>query len=180
MHVLLRRSKSGRLGKNLRLSQAWLDVSEDEIVGNDQDIKVFLRRICEKFFAAMGRGEYCTADSFSGKWTAMRTKITNFNNSHNHYTNNVRRISGSSNVDVMTSAHNDYRLHHGHPFTMIPSWELLCKSLKWHLVPPFDPTAHRSKRSKSTSTTEPSESDARTTINLNDDFDEFEQPQELP
>ncbi|XP_021969129.1 eukaryotic translation initiation factor 3 subunit L isoform X2 [Helianthus annuus] len=38
----------------------------------------------------------------------------------------------------------------------------------------------KSKRSKPTSTTEPYESDARTTINLNDDFDEFEQPQELP
>ncbi|XP_022040142.2 uncharacterized protein LOC110942679 [Helianthus annuus] len=148
--------------------------------GNDQDIKVFWRRTREKFFAAMGRGEYRTADSFSGKWTAMRTKITDFNNLHNHYANIIRRRSGSSDVDVMTSAHNDYRLHHGHPFTMIPLWELLCKSPKWHFVPSFNPTAHRPRRSKSTSTTEPSESDARTTINLNDDFDEFEQPQELP
>ncbi|KAJ0692499.1 putative No apical meristem-associated domain-containing protein [Helianthus annuus] len=80
----------------------------------------------------------------------------------------------------MTQAYADYRLYHGHPFNMLNSWELLRKSPKWHLVPPFDPTGHRSKRSKSTSTTEPSESDARTTINLNDDFDEFEQPQELP
>ncbi|XP_022029539.1 glutathione S-transferase T3-like [Helianthus annuus] len=162
------------------LAQAWLDVSKDEIVGNDQDVKVFWRRIREKFFAAMDRGEYYTADSFSGKWTAMWTKISNFNNIHNILVNNHRKRSGSSNVDVITQAHNDYRLHHGHSFTMLNSWELLRKSPKWHLVPPFDPTSHRSKQSKSTSTTEPSEFDARTTINLNEDFDEFEQPQELP
>ncbi|XP_021975364.1 uncharacterized protein LOC110870496 [Helianthus annuus] len=109
----------------------------------------------------------------------MRTKISNFNNIYNNFVNNLRRRSGSSDVDIMIAAHNDYRLYHGHAFTMIPSWELLRKSPKWHLVPPFDPTAHRSKRSKSTSATEPSESDARTTINLNDDFEKFEQSQEL-
>ncbi|XP_022030459.1 uncharacterized protein LOC110931370 [Helianthus annuus] len=128
----------------------------------------------------MGRGEYRMTDSFSGKWSAIRTKISNFNNIHSNYVNNLRRRSGSSDMDVMTAAHNDYRLYHGYPFTMIPSWELLHKSPKWHLVPSFDPTAHRSKRHKSTFTTEPSESDARTAININDDFDEFEQPQELP
>ncbi|MFS7916532.1 putative glutathione transferase [Helianthus anomalus] len=126
----------------------------------------------------MGRGEYHTADSFSGKWTAMRTKISSFNNIHNNFINNHRRRSGSSDVDVMTATHNDCRINHGHAFTMIHSWELLRKSPKWHLVPPFDPTDHRSKRSKSTSATEPSESNARTTINLNDDFEEFEQSQE--
>ncbi|XP_022042185.1 uncharacterized protein LOC110944848 [Helianthus annuus] len=111
----------------------------------------------------------------------MRTKISNFNNIHNNLVNNHRRRrSGSSDVDVVNQAHNDYRLHHGYPFRMLTSWELIRKSPKWHLVPSFDPTTHRSKRSKSTSITEPSESDARTTVNLNDDFDEFEQPQELP
>ncbi|XP_021996107.1 uncharacterized protein LOC110893302 [Helianthus annuus] len=127
----------------------------------------------------MGRSEYCLADSFSGKWTTMQTKISNFNNIHNNLVNNLRRRSGSSDVNIMTAAHNDYRVNDRNAFTMIPSWELLRKSPKWHLVPPFDPTAHRSKLSKSTSTTEPSESDARTTINLNDDFEEFGQPQEL-
>ncbi|KAJ0443358.1 putative No apical meristem-associated domain-containing protein [Helianthus annuus] len=88
--------------------------------------------------------------------------------------------SGASDVDVITQAHNDYRLYHGHVFTLVTTWELLRKSHKWHLVPPFDPTRPRSKRSKSTSTTEPSGSDARTVINLNDDADEFEEPEELP
>ncbi|XP_022040674.1 glutathione S-transferase T3-like [Helianthus annuus] len=162
------------------LAQAWLDVPEDETVGNGQDIKVFWRRIREKFFIAMGHGEYRAADSFSGKWTAMRTKVSNFNNIHTNLVNNHRRRSGSSDMDVMTQALADYRVYHGHTFTMVNSWKLLCRPPKWHLVPPFDPTAHRLKRSKSTSTTEPSESDARTTINLNDDFDEFEQPQEQP
>ncbi|XP_022003848.1 uncharacterized protein LOC110901320 [Helianthus annuus] len=128
----------------------------------------------------MGRGEYRTADSFSGKWGAMRTKVSNFNNIYTNLINSSRRKSGTSDVDVMTQAHNDYRMYHGHMFTLVTTWELLRKSPKWHLVAPFDPTRPRSKRSKSTSTTEPSGSDARTTINLNDDADEFEEPEELP
>ncbi|KAJ0781016.1 putative glutathione transferase [Helianthus annuus] len=100
------------------LAQVWLDVSKDEIVGNDQDIIVFWRRIREKFFAAMGRSEHRKAYSFSGKWSTMRTKISNFNNIHNNLVNNHKKRSGSSDVDVLTQAHNDYRLHHGHPFTI--------------------------------------------------------------
>ncbi|XP_022003747.1 glutathione S-transferase T3-like [Helianthus annuus] len=168
--------------EEFELAKAWLDVSEDKIVGDDQDIKVFWGRIREKFFAAMGRGVYRTADSFLGKWGAMMTKVSNFNNIYNNLVNNTRRRSGASDVDVLTEAHNDYRMHHGHMFTLVTTWELLRKSPKWHLVPPFDPTRPRSKQSKSTSTTEPSGSDARIIINQNEDADEFEEPQqqELP
>ncbi|XP_021979955.1 uncharacterized protein LOC110876083 [Helianthus annuus] len=136
--------------------------------GNDQDLKVFWGRIREKFFPAMGRGEYRTP-VFSGKWGVMRTKVTNFNNIYTNLVNSSQRKSGSSDVDVMTQAHNDYRLYHGHVFTLVTTWELLRKSPKWHLVPPVDPTRPRSKRSELTSTTEPSGSDACTIINLNDD-----------
>ncbi|MFS7937487.1 putative No apical meristem-associated domain-containing protein [Helianthus anomalus] len=80
----------------------------------------------------------------------------------------------------MTQAHNDYRLYPGHVFSLVTTWELLRKSPKWNLVPPFDPTRPRSKRSKLTSSTEPSGFDARTTINLNNDVDELEEPEELP
>ncbi|XP_022008324.1 uncharacterized protein LOC110907687 [Helianthus annuus] len=128
----------------------------------------------------MGRGLYRIADSFSGKWGAIKLKVSNFNTIYNDLVNNTRRRSGASDVDVLTEAHNEYIMHHGHMFTLVTTWELLCKSPKWHLVPPFDPTRPRSKRSKSTSTTEPSGSDARTIINLNEDTDEFEEPQELP
>ncbi|XP_022033468.1 uncharacterized protein LOC110935384 [Helianthus annuus] len=110
----------------------------------------------------------------------MRTKVSNFNNIYNNFVNSSRRKSGASNVDVMTQAHNDYRMNHGYMFTLVTTWERLRKSPKWHLVPPFDPTRPRSKQSKSTSTTEPSGSDARTVISLNDDADEFEEPEELP
>ncbi|XP_021979334.1 glutathione S-transferase T3-like [Helianthus annuus] len=164
--------------KELALARAWLDVSEDLIISTDQDIAVFWRHIREKFFNTMARGESRTLDSFSGKWTVMRTKISNFNNIYNSHANNHTRRSGSNDLDIMTAAHNEYRLYHGHPFTMIPSWELLRKSLKCDLVLPFDRTAHSSKRSKSTTTSESSESDARTTINLNDELDglNFEEP----
>ncbi|MFS7956880.1 hypothetical protein Hanom_Chr07g00659801 [Helianthus anomalus] len=56
----------------------------------------------------------------------MRTKINSFNNIHNSLVHNHTRRSGSSDlVDIMTAGHSEYKLYHGHPFTMIPSWELL-------------------------------------------------------
>ncbi|XP_022040721.1 uncharacterized protein LOC110943283 [Helianthus annuus] len=148
----------------------------------NQHIVVFWRRICENFFATLGRGEYRTFNSFSDKWIVICTKINNFNNIYNSHANNHTRRSGSSDVDIMIAAHNEYRSYHRHPFTMILSWELLRKSPKGHLVPPFNPTTHMPKWSKSTTTSEPSEFDVRTTINLNDELDElhFEEPQELP
>ncbi|MFS7966564.1 hypothetical protein Hanom_Chr09g00775201 [Helianthus anomalus] len=61
----------------------------------------------------MGRGDYRSADSFLSKWTAMRTMIINFNNIHNSLVNSHTRRSGSSDVDIMIAAHNEYRMHHG-------------------------------------------------------------------
>ncbi|KAJ0456774.1 hypothetical protein HanIR_Chr15g0766251 [Helianthus annuus] len=73
------------------------------------------------FSPQWGRGEYHTPILFLGKWTAMRTKINNFNNIHNGFVNNYTRRSCSSDVDIMAVAHNEYRMYHGHPFMMIPS-----------------------------------------------------------
>ncbi|KAJ0440651.1 hypothetical protein HanIR_Chr16g0789101 [Helianthus annuus] len=78
------------------------------------------RRIREKFFTAMDCGEYHTPDSFPGKWTAMRTKIFNFNNIYICISNNHTRVSGSNDVDIMTATHNEYKIHTGSEFTMIP------------------------------------------------------------
>ncbi|XP_022030867.1 uncharacterized protein LOC110931800 [Helianthus annuus] len=155
-------------------------VADIKAMGRRPRHKAFWGRIRDKFFSAMGRGVYRTPDSFSGKWGALRTKVSNFNSIYNNLVNNTRRRSGASDVDIMTEAHTEYRMLHGHMFNLVTTWELLRKSPKWHLVLPFDPTRPRSKRSKSTFTTEPSGSDARTVINLNEDADEFEEPQELP
>ncbi|MFS8025699.1 hypothetical protein Hanom_Chr16g01478301 [Helianthus anomalus] len=79
--------------------------------------------------------------SFSPQWVLVNIvrptqsfKINNFINTYNSLVNNHTRRSGSSDVNIMTAAHNEYRFYHGRPFTMIPSLELLRKSPRWHLV----------------------------------------------
>ncbi|MFS7889068.1 hypothetical protein Hanom_Chr00s000003g01602541 [Helianthus anomalus] len=57
----------------------------------------------------------------------MREKITNFNNIYNNHANNHTRRSSSNDVDIITTAHTEYRPYHGSAFTMILSWEFLRK-----------------------------------------------------
>ncbi|MFS8016984.1 hypothetical protein Hanom_Chr15g01374921 [Helianthus anomalus] len=83
----------------------------------------------------MNRGEYRAPVLYSRKWTTMRTIISNFNNIANRLSNNRVRASGSIDVDVMTIAHNENRIHHGFGFTigftMITCPKLFRKSPKW-------------------------------------------------
>ncbi|KAL9994309.1 hypothetical protein Hdeb2414_s0028g00700351 [Helianthus debilis subsp. tardiflorus] len=56
----------------------------------------------------------------------MKTKIANFNNIYNNIMSNFPWEIGSSDMDVMTAVHNEFRLQYRCGFSMIPYWELLC------------------------------------------------------
>ncbi|KAL8257355.1 hypothetical protein R6Q59_029396 [Mikania micrantha] len=49
------------------LSKAWVDVSEDPIVGRNQKGSDFWNKVRSHFLQAMGRGEYRTNDMISNK-----------------------------------------------------------------------------------------------------------------
>ncbi|MFS7888900.1 hypothetical protein Hanom_Chr00s000002g01600471 [Helianthus anomalus] len=102
----------------------------------------------------------------------MRVKCRNFNNNVICHINNQNRASDSSDTNVMSGTHEEFRATYGCPFTMVKAWEVLKNSPKWYLVPPIK-LGHSSNRSKTTSgTPEPrssaSGSDARLYLDLND------------
>ncbi|XP_022032055.1 uncharacterized protein LOC110933125 [Helianthus annuus] len=57
------------------LTRAFIDVSEDPVIANNQSKTVFWNRIRELFFELMGRGEeYRLPDSISGKWSDINKR----------------------------------------------------------------------------------------------------------
>ncbi|KAL8239166.1 hypothetical protein R6Q59_015733 [Mikania micrantha] len=53
--------------EEVALVRAYIDVSEDLIVGNNQMSSVFWSRVRDQFFSTMGRGSYRTNDMLSNK-----------------------------------------------------------------------------------------------------------------
>ncbi|KAJ0797821.1 hypothetical protein HanPI659440_Chr04g0178111 [Helianthus annuus] len=61
------------------LTRAWINVSKDPQIANNQSKAVFWSRIRELFSRLIGRGdEYRPANLISGKWTDINKKCTNF------------------------------------------------------------------------------------------------------
>ncbi|XP_076906945.1 glutathione S-transferase T3-like [Bidens hawaiensis] len=114
--------------EELALTRAWIDSSENSIKGDGQSNNVFWADVRAKFFQAMGCGDYRNPDTISGKWTAMRTKLTYFNNIYNRLANNQNRKGGTNDFDVMKEAHKQYRAEKSLSFTMIEPWEALKES----------------------------------------------------
>ncbi|KAL8256863.1 hypothetical protein R6Q59_028904 [Mikania micrantha] len=61
------------------LLKAWVDVSEDPIVGRNKKGPDFWSKIRSHFFQAMGRAEYRTNDMISSKWRDINRKVKRFN-----------------------------------------------------------------------------------------------------
>ncbi|XP_035841363.1 uncharacterized protein LOC110916467 [Helianthus annuus] len=81
------------------LTRAFIDVSEDPVIANNQSKTVFWNRIRELFFELIGRGEeYRLPDSISGKWTDINKKCTNFQTVYQRLYSGWK--SGSSDEDI--------------------------------------------------------------------------------
>ncbi|XP_021990663.1 uncharacterized protein LOC110887065 [Helianthus annuus] len=85
------------------LTRAFIDVSEDPVIANNQSKFVFWSRIRELFFDLMGkRDEYRPPDSISGKWTDINKKCTNFQTVYQHTFAGWK--SGSKDGDITQAA----------------------------------------------------------------------------
>ncbi|XP_035842096.1 uncharacterized protein LOC110921341 [Helianthus annuus] len=149
------------------LTRAFIDVSEDPVISNNQSKTVFWNRIRELFFDLMGRGEeYRLPDSISGKWTDINRKCTNFQTVYQRLFSGWK--SGSSDEDITQQALVEYTEANGH-FPYMRCWQILRHSPKW---------AIRSKTNESGEPETPT-SDARNT-DLNEDIPDDEPVEELP
>ncbi|XP_035830167.1 glutathione S-transferase T3-like [Helianthus annuus] len=164
------------------LTRAFIDVSEDPVISNNQSKTVFWNRIRELFFDLMGRGkEYRLPDSISGKWTDINRKCTNFQTVYQRLFSGWK--SGSSDEDITQQALVKYTEANGH-FPYMRCWQILRHSPKWAIVStPSGRSGNTrpSKRSKTNESGEPETptSDARNT-DLNEDIPDDEPVEELP
>ncbi|XP_035839812.1 glutathione S-transferase T3-like [Helianthus annuus] len=164
------------------LTRAFIDVSEDPVISNNQSKTVFWNRIRELFFDLMGRGdEYRLPDSISGKWTDINRKCTNFQTVYQRLFSGWK--SESNDEDITQAALVEYTEANGH-FPYMRCWQILRHSPKWATVStPSGRSGNTrpSKRSKTNESGEPETptSDARNT-DLNEDIPDDEPMEELP
>ncbi|KAJ0623236.1 putative glutathione transferase [Helianthus annuus] len=163
------------------LTSAFIDVSEDPVIANNQSKTVFWNRIRELFFELMGRGEYRLPDSISGKWTDINKRCTNFQTVYQRLYSGWK--SGSSDEDITQEALVEYTEANGH-FPYMKCWQILRHSPKWAVVTtPSGRSGNTrpSKRSKTNESGEPETptSDARN-IGLDEDIPDDEPVEELP
>ncbi|KAL8239858.1 hypothetical protein R6Q59_016425 [Mikania micrantha] len=97
--------------EEFQLSKAWVDVSEDSIVGPD-----FWSKIRSNFFQAMGRGEYRTNDMISRKWRDMNQKVKRFNGIYSQKWQTRR--SGQSDAMIESESKDQYQEEFNAPFTL--------------------------------------------------------------
>ncbi|KAD4584897.1 hypothetical protein E3N88_22498 [Mikania micrantha] len=93
--------------EEFQLTKAWIDVSEDLIVGRNQKGPDFWSKIRNQFFQAMGRGEYRTNDMLSSKWRDMNLKVRKFNGIYSQKWQTRR--SGQSDAMIERKAEEQYR-----------------------------------------------------------------------
>ncbi|KAD3640784.1 hypothetical protein E3N88_30007 [Mikania micrantha] len=93
--------------EEFQLTKAWIDVSEDPIVGRNQKGPDFWSKIRNQFFQAIGRGEYRTNDMLSSKWRDMNLKVRKFNGIYSQKWQTRR--SGQSDAMIEREAEEQYR-----------------------------------------------------------------------
>ncbi|KAD4583948.1 hypothetical protein E3N88_21549 [Mikania micrantha] len=102
--------------EEFQLTKAWIDVSEDPIVGRNQKGPDFWSKIRNQFFQAMGRGEYRTNDMLSSKWRDMNLKVRKFNGIYSQKWQTRR--SGQSDAMIEREAEEQYREEFNVPFSL--------------------------------------------------------------
>ncbi|KAL8210704.1 hypothetical protein R6Q57_005141 [Mikania cordata] len=89
------------------LSKAWVDVSEDSIVGRNQKGPDFWSKVRSHFFQAMSRGEHRTNDMISSKWRDINRKVKRFNEIYSQKLQT--RQSGQSDAMIESEAVDQFR-----------------------------------------------------------------------
>ncbi|XP_076955405.1 glutathione S-transferase T3-like [Bidens hawaiensis] len=116
--------------EELALAQAWVDVSEHPIVGNEQTIDDLWDRVEVKFFEAMGKGpDYQRRDQITGKWTHINKKVNKYIGVYEECARNQK--SGTNDVDLHKKVAARYQ-DDGHTGNIpLELWEVLTASPKW-------------------------------------------------
>ncbi|GER48771.1 NAM-like protein-like [Striga asiatica] len=117
--------------KNWALTNAWLNVSLDPIVGNNKKATAMWVRIHQVWKENMG--PICkylrSSNSLQCHWSIIHAAVSNF---AGHYSKLERHPqSGTNSKDLIHKALGMYEDIEGSKFKWIHCWEIMIKNLKW-------------------------------------------------
>ncbi|XP_076895661.1 glutathione S-transferase T3-like [Bidens hawaiensis] len=132
--------------EELALAQAWVDVSEHPIVGNEQTIDDLWDRVEVKFFEDMGKGpDYRRRDQITGKLTHINKKVNKYIGVYEECARNQK--SGTNDVDLHKKVAARYQ-DDGHTGNIpLELWEVLIATPKWQQLRLDERASGSNKRS---------------------------------
>ncbi|KAK9079875.1 hypothetical protein SSX86_001548 [Deinandra increscens subsp. villosa] len=132
--------------EEVNLAKAYIYVSEDGKVGDQQKHESFWNRILAHFNGLSGRDTGRTIHMVNTKWNNLNKAMTKFNGLHTQNTH--ARPSGASDKDVFDKTMRDYkRIYEKKGFTHVDAWEVVKDHKKW-LSPPQKVGGLEKKRTK--------------------------------
>ncbi|KAD3068226.1 hypothetical protein E3N88_36106 [Mikania micrantha] len=108
--------------EEVTLARAYIDVSKDLFVSNNQTSMGFWKRVRAQFFSEMGRDSYRRNDMISGKLRDLQRKVAKFNGVWIQHHNNGK--SDEDDETVMNEALMTYVRENG-SFSHIAAWQVV-------------------------------------------------------
>ena len=145
--------------------KAFIDVSDDSVVGKVQRCGMFLllllfiiiliyvnvasfwKRVESSVYNIVGKSQYRSHHQINTKFTKLKTNVTRFSAIYNKLV--LSRSSGSSDADILTLALRRYKDEVGSAFVHEHCWSIVKHNPRWCVVPTMSTGSSRgSKRSK--------------------------------
>ena len=129
------------------LVKAWITISSDSVVGNDQNLKAFWRRIANYFNKHRKSGPERTRTSVKQHWYWLLPQVNEFNQLYNRLLGEHR--SGWSDDQIKQHARELYYQSRGKHFTHEHVWVMVKDDPKWQPVIPISRSTKRTKNTES-------------------------------
>ena len=118
------------------LAEAWIEVSQDEELGNDKENEFFWNEI-HALFSERTTEAPRTKNMLSGKWSRMNADCQKFHAIYKH----LERRSGENDHDHVENAKTSFSQRFGQRgFNLVHVWEILKRYPKWDAEEPLDIT----------------------------------------
>ncbi|CAI8600318.1 unnamed protein product [Vicia faba] len=117
------------MDEDILLIQSWLNVSKDPIVGVDQKAESFWLRIAANYNQYRGQWREKLGGQLKCRWHKINGLVQKFVGCYKQAVNGKK--SGTSDNDIMASAHAFFAQDEGTTFNLEYAWRLLKDEPKW-------------------------------------------------
>ncbi|KAK9051405.1 hypothetical protein SSX86_028032 [Deinandra increscens subsp. villosa] len=112
------------------LAQAYIHVTEDKKVGDQQRFSSFWQRVVDHFIGLIGRETNRNVHQITTKWKNLNKKLMNFGGLIAQFEH--ARASGAGDLDVWKLANTEYeKIYEKKGFTHVSVWEVVKDHPKW-------------------------------------------------